>query len=125
MKVLLAVLLIAGCGAEAARAQTPAPAPSGPATVSPTGLAAAMRHGHMMVLKGGQLVPLTAEMPLANGAKLSPDGKLMMPGGEWMPLHEGDQVRQNGMVVPAAQARQRRVTRFNKHVTRMAAAPVR
>ncbi|MBC8084725.1 MAG: hypothetical protein H7Z21_16120, partial [Hymenobacter sp.] len=96
---------------------------SGAATVSPTGTAAAMQHGRMMTPKNGQMVPLTAEMPLANGAKVSPTGKLMMPSGEWMPLREGDQVRMNGMVVPAAQPLQRRVTRFNKHVTKGAAKP--
>lgn len=112
----LFLLLLAGGTALAARSQTPAPAASGAATVSPTGVAAAMHHGRMMAVQGGQLVPMTAEMPLANGAKLSPTGKLMMPGGAWMPLHEGDQVRANGMVVPAAQPAIRRVTRFNKHV---------
>jgi|GEM_PF-2881085 hypothetical protein len=111
--MLLAAAFLAGV-ARPLRAQTTPPASS--AAGSAAAGAAVMRNGKMMALKEGQLVPMTADMPLANGAKVSPTGKLMMPGGEWMPLHDGDEVKNTGHVVPGPQPAQRRLTRFNKHV---------
>lgn len=88
---------------------TPAPAPAADAVM--------MKGGRMMTVTGGRMAPLTAAMPLANGTTVQPDGKLLLAGGQWMPLHEGEQVKMDGMLVPAPQPRQRRVSRFNKHVS--------
>ena len=113
MKTILAFLsagaLLAGAG-QSARAQTaPAAAPRADGVM--------MKEGKMMAVTAGQLTPLTTAMTMANGATVRPDGKLMLPDGQWMPLHEGEQLKLNGMLVPAQPPKQRRLSRFSKHVS--------
>ncbi len=62
------------------------------------------------------MAALTRDMPLANGSTLRPDGTLLMPNGQLMPLNEGEQVTMSGMVMPAPNPAGRRMTRFNKHM---------
>jgi hypothetical protein len=84
-----------------------------------------MKKGRMMTLKEGQMVPLTEEMLLENGAKVLPSGVLLLPDGQRMAIGEGEVVKMTGMVMPAPHPPHRRVTRFNKHVSEGMMKPVR
>lgn len=118
MKALF-FFLLTGLAAGTARAQTPplGASPAASASTSPTAAGAVKRHGRMMAMEGNRMAPLTQDMPLANGSTLRPDGTLLMPNGQQMPLSEGEQVKMSGAVMPAPHPADRRVTRFNKHVT--------
>jgi hypothetical protein len=120
--VLASGLVATGWPARAQSASAPVPAA---ASVSPTSAGAVMKKGRMMTLKEGQMVPLTEEMLLENGAKVLPSGVLLLPDGQRMAIGEGEVVKMTGMVMPAPHPPHRRVTRFNKHVSEGMMKPVR
>jgi hypothetical protein len=57
-----------------------------------------MVSGKMMVMKGGNWVPMDHTMTMPNGTKVMTDGSVMTKAGKKDMLKEGDCVKPDGMV---------------------------
>ena len=92
---LLALLLLAGTGG-AARAQ----APTG--KHKPTSKSAQayclMKDGNMLVVKNGQMAPMTVTLTMDDGSLCMPDGTCQSTQGRTMMLREGQSKMMDGTV---------------------------
>ncbi|HVD98163.1 MAG TPA: DUF6799 domain-containing protein [Cytophagaceae bacterium] len=57
------------------------------------------RDGKMMLLSKGKVSPLTTDYALANGAKVSTDGNLILNASDKMALRDGEMVLANGELI--------------------------
>lgn len=55
-----------------------------------------MEDGKMMVMKGGESMPMDQDMTLSNGTMVMKDGKVMMKNGKSKMLKNGDCVYMDG-----------------------------
>jgi Ni,Fe-hydrogenase III small subunit len=98
--------------AVAASAQTKLPprrtAAPRPKVVAPAGAptlkdGVMLKEGKVMVTQMGRTTPLTQEMSLVNGTKISPTGTIVTPAGVSTQLQEGDVVSLSGRITTSAQ----------------------
>ena len=59
----------------------------------------AMYQGKMIHIQNGQVIPLIQNITLKNGAKISPNGMVVLPGKKEQKLREGYAVNLNGKIV--------------------------
>ena len=57
-----------------------------------------MKDNKMMVMKGGNWVPMDKDMTMTNGTKVSTDGTVTMKDGTKKTLANGDCVKPDGMI---------------------------
>ena len=62
-----------------------------------------MKEGKVMVTQMGRTTPLTQEMNLINGTKITPTGTITTPAGVSTQLTEGDLVSLSGRITTSAQ----------------------
>lgn len=109
-RILVATLLLMGAATLSAAAQTKLP-PRRP--VQPRAKAAApvgvtmkdgfmMKEGKVMVTRDAHTEPLTAEMALVNGTKITADGTVTMNNGTTTTLQEGDYMSLTGRLTTKA-----------------------
>ena len=84
----------------AAATPRPKPATPGVATLK-DGLM--LKGGKVMVTQMGQTTPLTQEMSLTNGTKITPAGSVVTAAGVGTQLQEGDIVSLSGRLTTSAQ----------------------
>ena len=92
---LLALLLLANVGS-AAHAQAPA-APPKLASKSPQAYCL-MKDGNMLVVRNGQMTPMTVTLTMGDGSLCMPDGTCQSPQGRTMMLREGQSKMMDGTV---------------------------
>ena len=100
--VLLSLLLLAGIGG-AARAQTTAPKsasaaqPSKPSSQSAKGYCL-MKDGNMLLVKNGEMAPMTATLIMGDGSLCMTDGTCQRKNGSTVMLREGQSMLMNGKI---------------------------
>lgn len=62
-----------------------------------------LKDGKMMLTQMGRTTPLTQEMSLVNGTKISPTGTVTTPAGVSTQLAEGDAISLSGRLTTGAQ----------------------
>ena len=97
--VLLSLLLLAETGG-AARAQSTAPKAARAA--QPTGQSAKgyclMKDGNMLLVKNGEMAPMTATLTMGDGSLCMPDGTCQRKDGTTVMLKEGQSMLMNGEI---------------------------
>ena len=99
---LLTLLLLAGTGG-AARAQTTAPKaaraaqPSKPSSQSAKGYCL-MKDGNMLLVKNGEMAPMTATLIMGDGSLCMTDGTCQRKNGSTVMLREGQSMLMNGTI---------------------------
>ena len=96
---LLSLLLLADTGGEA-RAQIPAPEAA--RTAQSPGQAAKgyclMKDGNMLLVKNGEMAPMTATLIMGDGSLCKPDGTCQRKDGTTVMLKEGQSMLMNGKI---------------------------
>ena len=96
---LLSLLLLAETGG-AARAQTTAPKTARAA--QPTSQSAKgyclMKDGNMLLVKNGEMAPMTATLTMGDGSLCMPDGTCQRKDGTTVMLKEGQSMLMNGKI---------------------------
>ena len=106
---LLVVALLTSALAASAQTKLPprrpaAPRPKAAAPGAPTlkdGIQ--LKEGKVLVTQMGRTTPLTQEMSLINGTKVSPAGAVVTPAGVSSQLQEGDMMSLSGRITTSAQ----------------------
>ena len=97
--VLLSLLLLAETGG-AARAQTAAPRAA--RIAQPTSQAAKgyclMKDGNMLLVKNGEMAPMTATLIMGDGSLCMTDGTCQRKNGSTVMLKEGQSMLMNGKI---------------------------
>jgi len=62
-----------------------------------------LKDGKVLVTQMGRTTPLTQEMSLVNGTKISPAGTVLTPAGVSTQLQEGDLMSLSGRITTSAQ----------------------
>lgn len=84
------------------KAATPRPKPVTPGVATMKD-GVMMKEGKVMATQMGQTKPLTQEMSLINGTKITPTGTITTPAGVSTQLTEGDVVSLSGRITTSAQ----------------------
>lgn len=96
---LLSLLLLAETGG-AARAQTTTPKAA--RTAQPTSQSAKgyclMKDGNMLLVKNGEMAPMTATLTMGDGSLCMPDGTCQRKDGTTVMLKEGQSMLMNGKI---------------------------
>ena len=92
---LPALLLLASTGG-AARAQAPTAPPK--TTSKSTQAYCLMKDGNMLVVKDGQMTPMTVTLTMGDGSLCMPDGTCQSKQGRTMMLREGQSKMMDGTV---------------------------
>ena len=58
-----------------------------------------MKDGKMMVMKGGNVMPMDSDMTMPNGTMVMKDGSYMMKDGPKMMFKEGEKMDMNGKMM--------------------------
>jgi Domain of unknown function (DUF6799) len=59
-----------------------------------------MRGGKMMMMKAGKAMdPMTASITMSNGAVVTPDGTVKLPGGQQMYMKDGQMMMMDGTIM--------------------------
>jgi len=99
---LLAALLFAGLTSITHAQTTPKAAHAHSATKSSAQDGCMMKDGQMTMMKGGKMMPMTADMTMADGTVCTTDGTCKMKGGTTMKMKEGQCMMMSGkMKMPA------------------------
>ena len=91
----LSLLLLAGSGG-AARAQAPAPKTTRAAQLANGHCL--MKDGNMLLVKNGQMVPMTATLTMGDGSLCMPDGTCQRKNGTTVMLKEGQSMLMSGEI---------------------------
>ena len=96
---LLSLLLLAGTGG-AARAQTTAPEAARTAQPSsqPAKGYCLKKDGNMLLVKNGEMAPMTATLIMSDGSLCMPDGTCQRKDGTTVMLKEGQSMLMNGTI---------------------------
>ena len=92
---LLAFLLLAGIGNAA---QAPTQAGNRKPNTKPAQAYCLMKDGNMLVVKDGQMTPMTVTLTMGDGSLCMPDGTCQSPQGRTMMLREGQSKMMDGTV---------------------------
>src|SRR5512146_700524 len=65
-----------------------------------------MRDGKMMMMKAGKAMdPMTASMSMSNGAVVTPDGTVKLPGGQELHMKDGQMMMMDGTIMDGGKPR--------------------
>lgn len=65
-----------------------------------------MRGGKMMMMKAGKAMnPMTAGITMSNGAVVTPDGAVKLPGGQELHMKDGQMMMMDGTIMDGGKPR--------------------